>query len=146
MNEDGFKKFLGNCKSEKTIKRSIAIVREVETFLKDKCKTHDFGKIDISDFRDVVQYFFENKKNTRENYLTLLRYSRFVGNQELEIALLELLDGSEVLKRLSDKVKKKVGEKKHSKIFEGIELPQLGTFPLKSPKQPRNLWKEWIIF
>ena len=146
MNEEGFKKFLGNEKSEKTINLSIAAVREVEAFLKNKGCGHDFGKAKISDFRDALRYFVENQKNTWENFLALLRYSRFAGNQELEVELLELLDGSDVLKNISKTVKKTFGEKIHSEIFAEIELPPLGTFSTDKPKTTKKLVERLEIF
>jgi hypothetical protein len=139
VNEEGFKRFLGNDRSEKTINLNIVTVREIEAFLKKKGHADDFGKASISDFRDVLQYFFENQKNTWENFLALLRYSRFAGNQELEVELLELLDGSDVLKNISNTVKKTFGEKIHSEIFAEIELPPLCTFSTDKPKITKKL-------
>jgi hypothetical protein len=146
MKEDGFKKFLGNEKSEKTINHSITVVKEVEAFLKDKSHVEDFAKAQISDFREVLEYFFENRKNTWENFLALLRYSRFVGNQEFEVAILELLDGNDVLKTLSNRVKKSFGDKKHKEIFEGIDFPPLGTFSSDKPKITKKLMERLEAF
>jgi hypothetical protein len=73
--------------------------------------------------------------------LALLRFSRFAGNREVEVALLELLDGSDVLDNISKEVKKRVGERRHGEIFEGIEFPPLGTFSTDKPKATRRLMK-----
>jgi hypothetical protein len=146
MNEEGFKKSLGKEKSEKTIQHSIGIVREAEAFLKNKRQIENFGQANIEDLRNVVQYFFENRKNTWKNLLALLMYSRFTGNQEIEVALLELLDGSDALKNLSTQVKKTVGEKRHREIFEGIELPPLGTFSTDKPKITKKLMERLEAF
>jgi hypothetical protein len=146
MNEEGFKKSLGKGKSEKTIQSSIGIVREVEAFLKGNRKVEDFGEANLPDLQAVVKYFFEKKKNTWENYLALLRYSRFAGNQGLEVALLELLDGNDVLGNISNKVKKTVGEKTHSEIFSGIELHPLGTSPTEKPKTTKKLMERLEAF
>lgn len=70
----------------------------------------------------------ENQKNSWENFLALLKYSRFVNNREMEIVLLELLDGSDVLENLSDILLQTVGKEKHDDIFEGIEPPPIGTY------------------
>jgi hypothetical protein len=146
LNEEGFKKSLDKGISEKVINHGIRIVGETEAFLKTKRKIEDFGQASIEDLRNVVQYFFENRKNTWENLLALLRYSRFAGNQEIEIALLELLDGSDVLENLSRKVKKIVGEKRHREIFEEIELPPLGTFSIDKPKVTKKLMERLEAF
>jgi hypothetical protein len=139
LDEERFRKSLKKGISEKAIQHSIGIVRETEAFLKNKLKIEDFGQASIDDLRSIVQYFFENGKNTWENLLALLRYSRFAGNREIEVALLELLDGSDVLENLATKVKKTVGEKRHREIFEGIKLPPLGTFSTDKPKTTKKL-------
>lgn len=146
MNEEGFKQFLGKGLSEKTIQGSIRIIRDIEAFLKSKRKLEDFGQADIEDLRNVVQYFFENRKNTWDNFLALLRYSRYARNQELEVALLELLDGGDVMENISTKVKKTVGEEKHREIFEGITLPPLGTFSTEKPKTTEKLMQRLEAF
>jgi hypothetical protein len=69
----------------------------------------------------------KNEKNTWENLLALLRYARFINNREVEVALLELLDGSDVLEDLSEILRRTFSEKRRDEIFEGIELPPLGT-------------------
>ncbi len=139
MDEERFRKSLKKGISEKAIQHSIGIVRETEAFLKNKLKIEDFGQASIDDLRSIVQYFFENGKNTWENLLALLRYSRFAGNREIEVALLELLDGSDVLENLATQVKKTVGEKRHREILEGIKLPPLGTFSTEKPKTTKKL-------
>ena len=137
--EEGFKKYLEKEIGEKAIKQSIGIVKEAEAFLKNKGKNKDFSQVSIEDLRSIIRYFFENGKNTWENLLALLRYSRFAGNREVEVALLELLDGSDVLENLSAKMKETVGEKRHKEIFEGIKLPPLGTFSTDKPKTTKKL-------
>ena len=135
MNENGFRRFLKRIMvKEADLSQNIEIVREVETFLRNTGEKIDVSQLRIEELRNVIQYLFENGKNSWNNLLALLRYSRFTGNREIEIALLELLDGSDVLNNLSSKVKKIVGEKRHREIFEGIEFPSLGTFSIDKPK------------
>jgi hypothetical protein len=139
LDEEGFKKSLEKKIGEKAIQQNIEIVKEAEAFLKNKGKNEDFSQASIEDLRSIVHYFLENEKNTWENLLALLRFSRFAGNREIEVALLELMDGSDVLENLSTKVKKAVGEKRHRAIFEGIKLPPLGTFSIDKPKTTKKL-------
>ena len=139
LDEEGFKKFLEKRTSEKAIQQSIEIVKEAEAFLKNKGKKRDFSQASIEDLRSIVHYFSENRKNTWENFLALLSFSRFAGNREVEVALLELLDGSDVLENLSTKVKKTVGEKRHREILRGIRLPPLGTFSIDKPRTTKKL-------
>ena len=146
LDEEGFKKYLEKEIGEKAIKQSIGIVKEAEGFLKNKGTNKDFSQASIEDLRSIVPYFFENEKNTWENLLALLRYSRFAGNREVEVALMELLDGSQVLENLSAKVKETVGEKRHKEIFEGIKLPPLGMFSTDKPKTTKKLMERLEAF
>jgi hypothetical protein len=139
LNNAGFKKFLDKRISEKAIKNSIQIVRKAEDYLKNHSNTKDLDQARIEDLQILVKYSFENRKNTKQNLLALLRYSRFIGNRDLEVGLLELLGCSEVLQNLSKKVKKTVGEKLHREIFERIEVPPLGTFSVDKPKVTKKL-------
>jgi hypothetical protein len=142
LDEAGLKSFFGKALSKKALQNNIKIVRETEVFLKSKHKLENFGQVDVACLREVMQYLLENKKNTWDNLLALLRYARFADNREIEIALIELLDGSDVLENLSSTVKKTLGEKKHRKIFEGINLPPLGTFAIDKPKTTKRLMEE----
>jgi hypothetical protein len=139
LNDEGFKKFLENKISEKAAQHSIKIVKEAEDHLNKKRNTKNLDKANIEDLQILMKYFCEKRKNNSENLLAVLRYSRFVGNQEIEVALLELLDGNDVLENLSKKVKKTFGEELHREIFEGINLPPLGTFSVDKPKVTRKL-------
>jgi hypothetical protein len=56
VNEEGFKKFLGNKRSEKTINLSIAAITGVEAFLK-KGHVADFGQVKISEIQDARNTF-----------------------------------------------------------------------------------------
>ena len=140
MDEEGFRDFcikgerVRKGLSEETIQAHIRIVKEFEAFLKRKNKSKDFNNATVDDLQSFVQYSMKDGKNTWDNFLALLRYARFVKNKEAEVALLELLDGSGVLENLSNTLKQSVGESKHKEIFEGIELPPLGTPSKDKPK------------
>ena len=139
MDEEEFKKFLEKSMGEKDVQNSIKIVRETETFLRSTGANKGLSQASVEDLLSVIDYFFQNGQNTWENLLALLRFSRFVGNREVEIALLELLDGSDVLENISSIVKKTMGENRRRKIFEGITLPPLGTPSVDKPKTTKKL-------
>jgi hypothetical protein len=133
LNED-FKSFLERNTSEKDIQQSIMIIEEVETFLIDTGKKHNFSQASFEDLKSIVKYLLINRKNSKKNLLALLKYSRFMGNREIEVALLELLDGNDILKKLMLKANKVAGEKHREKIFNKIPFPQLGTCSVDKPK------------
>ncbi|MDQ1278797.1 MAG: hypothetical protein QG670_57 [Thermoproteota archaeon] len=140
MCEDEFKESLKKQGlDERAIRQSIRIVKETEVFLADRSEKRKLNHARLEDLHNIIDYFSENRKNTWRNLLALLRYSRFVGNREVEVGLLELLDGSDVWDNVSKKVKQTLGEKKHGEIFGGIELPSLGTFSADKPKTTKRL-------
>ena len=140
LKEDEFKEHLKKLKlSEKEVQQSIRVVKEAEEFLAGKDGRRLLNHASTEDLHKIIDYFSMSRSNTWENLLVLLRYSRVVGNRELEVGLLELLDGSDVLNNLSKKIKKTWGEKKHGEIFGEIELPPLGTFSADKPKTTKRL-------
>ena len=135
MDEEGFRVFCtGRNLKEETIQAHVRMVKEFEAFLKKKDKSRDLGGATPRDLASFVRVLMKNGKNTWENLLALLRYARFANNREVTVALLELIDGSDVLENLSETLKKTVGESKRDEIFEGIELPPLGTPSKDKPK------------
>lgn len=120
--------------SEKTIQEHITFVKEFEAFLKRKNTSKDFSNATVDDLQSFVQYLMKNRRNTWDNFLALLRYARFANNKEVEVALLELLDGSNVFENLSATLRRTVGETMHDEIFEGIDLPPLGTSSKDKPR------------
>jgi len=59
VNEEQFKKFLGNERSEKTINLRIAAITGVEAFFKNKGHFDDFGQVKISEIQDARNAFTE---------------------------------------------------------------------------------------
>ncbi len=104
------------------IGRSLKLAQEFEEFSqtssRDRSKTeivHAFSKKLIDRHEDVL-----------ENYYTLIRYGRFVGNDETAIAAIELIDGAEALENLYKKVGEKAGETQRDRIFAGIQRNSMG--------------------
>jgi hypothetical protein len=66
-------------------------------------------------------------RDSYQNLLALARYGRFLKNNEIYVAALELLDGAEVMGNLSQKLAAEVGPVRRDAIFAGIPLPTPGT-------------------
>ena len=140
LDEKGFREFCALLNLDETTSRAhIRMVEESEAFLKRKDGNRNLGNAALKDLEILVAELMKSKKNTRENFLALLRYSRFAKNREVEIALMERLDGSEVMKRLSETLRQTVGENRHDEIFDGINLPPLGTHSKDKPKTTKKL-------
>jgi hypothetical protein len=65
--------------------------------------------------------------NLWDNYVALLRYARFLEDNEMYVAVMELIDGAEALETLHQRVAEELGEALRTAIFAGVELPPLGT-------------------
>jgi hypothetical protein len=135
LDEKGFRNHcLERNLSEKTMKAHIKAVKGFETFLKTNCQNREPTNATSADLHKFVKHLMEENRNTWDNLLPIIRYSRFINNKKIIIPLLELLDGSDVLENLSNTIKEKVGKSKHKAIFEGVKLPPLGTLPKDRPK------------
>ncbi len=135
MDREGFRQLLQERKlSEEQIERQISLAERFEGFLKESGPQG----LDIPPTRADLQAFsallIEEKLNTYENYLALVRYGYFTKNNEVYIAAVELIDGSEVLGNLYEKLGQEIGEQKRDQVFAGIELPPLGTPPSQKPR------------
>lgn len=144
MDVKEFRKFIAEGKrvppglGESTIRSHIKMVKEFESFLKKRSAKHDFANATAKDIKAFIGHLRKKDKNTWDNLIGLLRYSRFAGNEEVELVLLIILDGSDVLKKLTKAVEDEVGKKKSDLILKGFELPPIGTSPKRMPKATKS--------
>jgi hypothetical protein len=75
-------------------------------------------------------------KNSYENYVTLIRYCRFIKNDEMFVALMELVDGGEVGGNLYRLLGDRFGEEVRDEVFIGGKPPPYG---LPTPEKPATL-------
>jgi len=132
MDIEGFKKFCEERKySDEITEKAIEIVKEFNSFIEGSNKTLETATEE--DVHVFAKELISSGKNIKENYYGLIRYCLFSRNEEMIIALYELLDGSDVLDNLSRELIEVVGETKGKEILEGIEFPPLGTTADKKP-------------
>jgi hypothetical protein len=129
MDRDGFRTMLQARKlTKERIETSLALAERFETFL---------GHMDRTSSAESAwafsQMLIAEGQNTEENYVTLARYGLFAHNDELFVAILELLDGAEAQANLYRLVSEAFGPEVRDEIFAGIELSPLG---LPSPQKP----------
>lgn len=140
MDEKGFRKFVAEGKrvppnlSESTVMQHIKTVKEFEALVRKRNAKKDFDSATKSDVRVFVAQLTKKKADMWANLIGLLRYSRFAGNEDVELALLLILDGYDVLGKLTDAVVKEVGKKESGKILKGFKVPDFGTTPKMYPR------------
>ena len=141
MDEDGFKKYCLERKlSEKTINAHIQVAKEFESFLISKCQNKSTTNATLASLHNFVKHLMSENRNIWDNMFPLVRYARFINNKKVVVAVLELLDGSNVLENLSNTIEQTAGEAKREAVFKGVELPPLGT----TPKEKKNITKKFM--
>jgi hypothetical protein len=130
MDTEGFRQFLqGRKVPEDKLDSFISIADKFEGALQGHTP-------DSSDVETFAMMLIREGLNTWDNFIALARYGQFLGNNEVYREAIALLDGSEVLDNLHERLGKLVGEQKRDEILAGIDLPPLG---LPSSHKPRIL-------
>jgi hypothetical protein len=131
VDKPGFREFLKERDvPEAEIEDAITLAKRFEAFLQGEESTGLSKPAAVQAFSSVL---IQEELNTWANYVTLARYGRFVNDDSIYVAIVELLDGSEALEGLHRKLAERLGERKRDEIFEGIELPPLGTPTAQRP-------------
>jgi hypothetical protein len=130
MDAEGFRQFLlGRKISEDKVKPFISIADKFEDTLEGRAP----GANDVETFAKML---IEERLNTQDHFIALARYGQFLENTEVYREAIALLDGSEVLDNLHERLGALVGEQKRDEILAGIDLLPLG---LPASHKPRIL-------
>lgn len=86
------------------------------------------------DARAFAALLVEEGANSWDNLVTIARYGWFTGNNPVYTAIVELVDGAEVLDRLYEKLGQAVGAKVRDEVFADIDFPPLGTPSSAKPR------------
>ena len=124
MNERGFRKFLAQREiPEEEIEASIVLARKFEAHVNTVSQPPP-GKEDVVTLSDRM---IEEGINTLPNFYALARYGRFIMNDEIYVAVVDLLDGGEAMGKLQHRVGEVWGDVKRDEVFDGIDVPPMGT-------------------
>jgi hypothetical protein len=115
----------------------LAQIKDFEDHLKRIGK--DIENATRRDFYDYSARLIKAGKNTPENYISILRYGYFRKLNELIIAGMEVLDGSEVIENFSKRLTSEFDQEVRDYIFSGTEMPPLGINPKEKPEYTRKL-------
>ena len=121
---DGFRAYLAERKmKEEQIDSAISLVERFETF----CAPISLVKAGRSELNAFAARMIEQELNDWDNFITLIRYAAFIKNDDIYVAALELIDGAEALETLHRKLGEELGDAARDRIFESVNLPELGT-------------------
>ncbi len=130
MDTEGFRQFLlGRKTPEDKLESFISVADRFEGMLQGRPP----GPSDVEAFANML---IREGSNTWDHFIALARYGQFLENTEVYREAIALLDGSEVLDNLHERLRALVGEQKRDQILAGIELPPLG---LPTSQKPRVL-------
>lgn len=129
MDKDGFRTLLEKRKcSEAQIAASFAIAERFEAFLQQP------GRVATAETAwEFSRLLIADSNNTEENYIALIRYCWLIKNNEMFVALLELVDGGEVGGNLYQRTGDRFGAELRDEIFKGIGVAPYG---IPTPEKP----------
>lgn len=94
-----------------------------EDFLEQNGRLESPSAADVSAY---AQRMMAEENNRYENYVAVAQYARYRKNDEMLVAVIELVDGAEVMDNLYQILGERVGEQVRDQVFAEIELPKLG--------------------
>ena len=135
MDTDGFRAYLKERDlSDEQLDVSVSIAEQFETFLLEDDRRTSPEPATTENVNAFSKRMIEDELNTWDHYVALVRYGRFIKNDAVYIAALELIDGAEALGNLHAKLGKEIGEAARDEIFKDVEIPPLGTPNVVKPR------------
>jgi hypothetical protein len=122
MDREGFRELLETRRlTPEKIEVSIALAEQFEAFI-----AATGGKSDAATTWAFCRILIQEGQNTYDSLVTVARYGRFTRNNEIYVAILELLDGAEAQPNLYKRVSEAFGEPVRDEVFVGIGVAPLG--------------------
>ena len=130
MDREGFRQLLINRKvAPEKMEASIDLAERFEKFI-----AASGGRADATTTWAFCQLLIQEEQNTYDNLVTVARYGRFTRNNDIYIAILELLDGAEAQPNLYKKVAETFGETVRDEVFTGVGEAPLGVPGSEKPR------------
>jgi len=117
--------------AEDEIRASMIIAERLDAFLSEPGRLRNAATAWA-----FSRQLIDDGTNTEANYEALLRYCRFIENDDMYVALLEIVDGGEVGQNLYRMVGERFGEAFRDEVFAGLGVAPYGT---PSPEKPAYL-------
>ncbi len=132
MKEKEFVEFLKNRnQDEDDVESAVAEVREFEMFLAGGGKSLE--EAEVSDIKAYIAGLIARELNTWDRLVALARYFYIADDGDIYIYFTTILHGREVFPSIAKRLAEIAGEDVRDKVFEGLELPPLGSPPKATP-------------
>jgi len=136
--ENEFRKHLRKRQlSAKNIDFAVKAVREYEAYLDDKETSFESVGLDV--LKEYVSLLIKEGKNSLDRLLALARYCSFTKKNDHFVYLVSLFGAVNVLPDMGKRLETIAGEKTRRKVFEGFELPPLGSPQDDYPKLTKKI-------
>jgi hypothetical protein len=133
LKEKGFRKRLKERKlSEKEIELSVEAAEEFLEYLQKKKVPLKAASLD--DLKEYVAFLIDGERNSMNRLVAIARYCHFVKKNDYYVYFTSILNGRDILPLIGKKLSDVAGEETWSRVFEGFELPPLGSPPDDYPK------------
>jgi len=130
MKRDEFQKLLdGYGYNERQVNDCLSGVELLETHLDETASSIDVSEVRHEHLPSFLESLRHRDLATRNRLIGIYLYAGMVANYGLQVGILELLDGYEILGNLHCVIGEVLGEDVQTQLFEGVELPPLGTSP-----------------
>lgn len=110
---------------------AINLITEFNDFLSKNKQT--VQKCSYEDFYQFSNKMIDSNSNDYDNYIHILRYARFIDNKNLIIAIMEIVDGAEMIENFAERLEKQYGRLIKDDVFRVSGIPPLGIHPKDRP-------------
>ena len=136
--ENEFRKYLQERKlSAENADFAVSAVREFEEYLKEKGTTFESAGLGV--LKEYVSLLIEEGKNSMDRLLAIARYCNLARKNEYYVYFASILGARNVLPDLGERLATIAGEKTRTKVFQGFELPPLGSPQENYPRLTRMI-------
>jgi len=130
MKRDEFRHLLDSYGyNERQVNDCLSGVELLETHLDEAASSIDVSKVRPEHLPPFLESLRNRELATRNRLIGIYFYAGMVANYGLQVSILELLDGYEILGNFHRVIGEVLGEDVQAQVFEDVELPPLGTAP-----------------
>jgi hypothetical protein len=123
--------------SEKDIAFAVGAVKEFEDYLENGKMSFESAGLD--ELKSYVSLLIKEGKNSLDRLIALGRYSGLVKKNDYFVHIVGLIGALEVLPTIGERLEAIAGKEARDKVFDGFELPPLGSPQDDYPKLTKKI-------
>jgi len=132
MDRQGFEEMLrGYGYTDKQVSDCIEGAEGFERFLEGPGEERTSENATTEDVHNYAAALIAEGEAKRNHLVGVYYYANHINNHAMIIGVLDLLDGFEIWENFHRAIGEALGKETQAEIFEGLELPKLGSTPLE---------------